>query len=84
MRLSHTDLLALLTVVAGGVIGASLSLSFLGRSRADDVAVFDLPMIVELPSVPSLRVGVLRFEYPRSGTSASVGARAAHLVRLGQ
>ncbi len=36
MRLSRTDFFPLLTIVAGGVIGASLSFSFLG-SRSDDV-----------------------------------------------
>ena len=37
MRLSRTDLLPLLAIMAGGVIGASLSFSFLGRSPANDV-----------------------------------------------
>ena len=36
MRLSRKDLGPLLTIVSGGVIGASLSFSFLG-SRSDDV-----------------------------------------------
>ena len=36
MRLSRTDLVPVLAIVAGGVIGASLSFSFLG-SRSDDV-----------------------------------------------
>ncbi len=38
MRLSRTDLLPVLAIVAGGVIGASLSFSFLG-SRSEDVSV---------------------------------------------
>ena len=37
MRLSRTDLLPLLTIMAGGVLGASLSLGLLGRSLAVDV-----------------------------------------------
>ncbi len=37
MRLSRTDLLPVLTIVAGGVIGASLSFSLLERSRSADV-----------------------------------------------
>ena len=37
MRRSRTDLVAVLVIVAGGVIGASLSFSFLGRSAAVDV-----------------------------------------------
>ena len=38
MRLSRTDLLPVLTIVAGGVIGASLSFNLLG-SRSEDVPV---------------------------------------------
>ena len=34
MRLSQTDLFPVLTIVAGGLVGASLSFSFLGRSPA--------------------------------------------------
>ena len=37
MRLSRTHLIPVLTIVAGGVIGVSLSFSFLGRSPAVDV-----------------------------------------------
>ena len=39
MKLSRTDLLPALAIVAGGVIGASLSFSFLERSRSGDVPV---------------------------------------------
>ena len=35
MTLSRTDLLPVLTIVAGGVIGASLSVGFLGSRSAD-------------------------------------------------
>ncbi len=42
MRLSRIDLVPLLTIVAGGVMGASLSFSFLGRSPADDVPDWDV------------------------------------------
>ena len=37
MRLSRTDLVPVLAIVAGGALGASLSFSLLGRSPADDV-----------------------------------------------
>ena len=37
MRLSRIDFVPVLAIVAGGVIGASLSFSFLERSRSDDV-----------------------------------------------
>ena len=38
MRLSRTDLIPVMTIVAGGVIGASLSFGLLG-SRSEDVSV---------------------------------------------
>ena len=38
MRLSRTDLVPVLAIVAGGMIGASLSFSLLGP-RSDDAAV---------------------------------------------
>ena len=45
MRLSRTDLVPVLAIVPGGVIGASLSFSFLARAPAGDVQ----------PVVPDLR-----------------------------
>ncbi len=41
MRLSRTDLLPVLTIIAGGVIGASLSFTFLALSPSDDVPAPD-------------------------------------------
>ena len=43
MRLSRTDLVPVLAIVAGGAIGASLSFSFLG-SRSDDVVFVAAPV----------------------------------------
>ena len=43
MRLNRTHLVPVLTIVAGGVIGASLSFSFLG-SRSDDVVFVAAPV----------------------------------------
>lgn len=37
MRLSRTDLVPLLAIIAGGIMGASLSFGFLLSSRSDDV-----------------------------------------------
>ncbi len=37
MRLSHSNFVPLLSIVAGGVLGASLSIGLLGRSSAVDV-----------------------------------------------
>ncbi len=54
MRLSRIDLVPVLAIVAGGVIGVSLSFSFLGRSPADDVPAPEQP-VPEQP-VPVLNV----------------------------
>ena len=52
MRPSRTDLLPVLTIMTGGVIGASLSFSFLG-SRSGDVPTFALAAVVApVPPVP--------------------------------
>ncbi len=56
MSLSRTDLVPVLAIVAGGVIGASLSFSFLGQSPTNDVSS---PDAVVVPSVtPELLVRV--------------------------
>ena len=54
MKLSRADFVPLLTIVAGGVIGASLSFGFLG-SGSDAVPVPE-------PIVASENVEVLRLE----------------------
>ncbi len=77
MRLSRTDLVPVLAIVAGGVIGASLSFSLLG-SRSDDVLVFDLPMIVQTSAPPTTVEPLIWVEVPRTGSG--VAARAAHLA----
>ena len=47
MRLSHTNIVPLLPIVAGGVIGASLSFSFLESRFADvPLVVLDVPLLV--------------------------------------
>ncbi len=52
MRLNRTDLVPVLAIAVGGVIGASLSFSFLG-SRSDDVALLvAVPVVAHVPSVP--------------------------------
>ncbi len=56
MRLSRTDFVPLMSIVAGGVIGASLSIGLLGRSPSGDVPV---PYPVVEPSLtPVLAVRV--------------------------
>ena len=58
MRLSRTDLLPLLTIMAGGVLGASLSFGFLGLLSSGDVpapdAVVAPSAVAEAPEAPQL------------------------------
>ena len=65
MRLSRTDLVPVLAIVAGGLIGASLSFSFLGQSPADDVLVPD-QVVVPSPTLQTVWIEVLpvRIEVP--------------------
>ena len=56
MRLSRTDLLPVLTIMAGGVLGASLSIGLLGRSPAVDVP----PVVYE--NTTSLESALQRME----------------------
>ena len=44
MRLSRTDLVPVLAIVAGGLIGASLSFGFLALSPLDDVPAPERPV----------------------------------------
>ncbi len=52
MKLSRIDFVPLLTIVAGGVLGASLSFSFLGQSSAVDVPVPDPVLRIEVNGYP--------------------------------
>ncbi len=72
MRLSRTDLVPVLTIVAGGAIGASLSFSLLGRSPG--VAVPD-PVVVP----PATAESQLWVAVPQP--LAEVRARAEALAR---
>ena len=60
MRLTRTDLFPVLTILAGGVIGASLSFSFLG-SRSEDVPDVTLGLLYESSANPELAI---RVEHP--------------------
>ncbi len=64
MRLSRTDFVPVLAIVAGGVIGASLSFSFL-RSPSGDVPVPD-PVVAPSPTLQIVRIEVqpIRIEVP--------------------
>ena len=61
MKLSRTDFVPLLTIMAGGVLGASLSFGFLGQSPAEDVPGVLLGILYESPATPELAV---RVEHP--------------------
>ncbi len=56
MKLSRTDLVPLLAIVAGGVVGASLSFSFLGQSPADDVPSPDAVVVSSVTPELAVRV----------------------------
>ncbi len=58
MRLSRAHLVPVLAVVAGGVIGASLSFGLLGRSPADDVPAPEQP-VPEQPAPERPRTPVM-------------------------
>ncbi len=64
MRLSRTDFVPVLAIVAGAVIGASLSFSFL-RSPSGDVPVPD-PVVAPSPTLQTVRIEVppVRIEVP--------------------
>ncbi len=55
MRLSRAHLVPVLAIVAGGVIGVSLSFGFLGRSPADDVPAPEQPVPVQPAPEPPVR-----------------------------
>ena len=61
MRLSRADLGPLLTIVAGGVIGASLSFSFL--SRSDEAHGVPLGLLYESSATPEMGI---RVEHPNN------------------
>ena len=75
MKLSRTDLVPVLVIVAGGVIGASLSFSFLG-SRSDDVVFVAVPVTTSYESIE-------RAEVRRSEQQEAL-ARARALALKGQ
>ncbi len=64
MRLSRTDFVPVLAIVAGAVIGASLSFSLL-RSPSGDVPVPD-PVVAPSPTLQIVRIEVppVRIEVP--------------------
>ena len=61
MRLSRMDLLPLLTIVAGGALGASLSFSFLG-SRSNDVPAAN-PIVAPSMTPEARADGIERAEH---------------------
>ena len=83
MRLSRTDLAPVLAIVTGGVIGASLSFSFLGSPAVDVQPVAaDVPagMVISPVVAPSPSAEFLPFDMLVLPPN-NVAARAADLVR---
>jgi len=68
-----------LAIVAGGLIGASLSFSFLALSRSDDVRAPERPVPAPVV-VPPATVELIWLEIPRQPGNGIAGI-AAHLVR---
>ena len=79
MRLARTHLVPVLAIVTGGVIGASLSFSFLALTRSDDVRVPERPAPAPVV-VPPATVELIWLEIPRQPGNGITGI-AAHLVR---
>ena len=61
MRLSHNELVPVLAIVAGGVIGASLSFGFLGSRSDDEVRV--VGGLYRTSTTPEMGI---RVEHPNS------------------
>ena len=86
MRLSRTDLVPVLAIVAGGALGASLSFSLLGRSPADDVPAPD-PVVAASATIESAtrgapRVGTVTGQVTDAQTGASVAAAQVYIANL--
>ncbi len=79
MRLSRTDLLPVLTIVAGAVVGASLSFTFLG-SRSDDVSL--PPASAEPASRATAQAGTVTGKVTDAQTGASVVAVQVYISDL--
>ena len=72
MRLSRTDLVPVLTIMAGGAIGLSLSLNFLLLAPSGDVPSLDLAPVVD-PAAPVPPVAPLGPVEPTTRVRIRVG-----------
>ena len=87
MRLSRMDFVPVLTIMAGGVIGASLSFSFLG-SRSDDVPgvtrglLYESSATVEPATRVGARVGTVTGRVTDAQTRGSVAAAQLYISSL--
>ena len=87
MRLSRTDLVPLLTIMAGGVIGISLSLSFLVLSPVGDVPALNLapvPPVAPLESTTrdAPQAGTVAGEITDGQTGGLVSAAQVYITSL--
>ena len=80
MRLSRTDFVPVLTIVAGGVIGASLSFSLLERSRSADVPA---PYrVVWLSDDVPVTVGTVSGQVTDAHSGVSIAAAQVYISSL--
>ena len=84
MRLSRSDLLPMLTIVAGVALGASLSFGFLG-SRSDNVPAPDpvvAPALTVAAATPAVRRGIVTGRITDEQTGESVAAVQVYFSNL--
>ena len=87
MRLSRTDLLPALTIVAGGVIGASLSFSFLGSRSIDAPPVvpgllYESSATLESATRVTARVGTVSGQITDASSGSPVAAVQVYIASL--
>ena len=88
MRLSRTDLVPVLTIMVGGVIGASLSFSFLARSAENDVQVlvpgvrYENAVTLESVTRDADRAGTVTGRIIDATTAVSIAAVRVYISSL--
>ena len=79
MRRSRKDLVPVLAIVAGGLIGASISFNFLGRSPG---LLYEYSVTVESATRVAARVGTVNGQVTDAQTGASVAAAQVYIANL--
>ncbi len=87
MKLSGTDLVPVLTIIAGGAIGFSLSVGFLLLSTASDVPALDAVVVsstaVESANRSADRAGTVVGQITEAQTGGSLAAVQVFIASLG-